>query len=68
MGTVRKITIQISEDLLRKAQQCTGKGVTATVREGLRLVAAARAYEGLRRLRGKVAFSIDLNELRQDRR
>jgi len=63
----RKITLEIPQDLLRKAQRCTGEGVTATVRRGLELLAASTAYEELRRLRGRVKFSIKLRELRKDR-
>ena len=67
MNTAKKVTIQISEDLLRKAQAATGEGITPTIRQGLELVAAGLAYEKLRRLRGKVKFSIDLEKLREDR-
>ena len=67
MSAAKKITIQISEDLLKKAQQTTGEGITETIREGLKLLAASRAYEKLRRLRGKLKFSIDLDSLREDR-
>jgi len=63
----RKITLELSEDLLRKAQKSTGEGVTATVRRGLELLAASTAYTELRKLRGKVKFSIKLKELRNDR-
>lgn len=68
MPLVRKITIQIPEGLLRKAQSSTGLGITPTIRQGLELVAAGRAYEKLRALRGKVDFSIHLKELRSDKR
>lgn len=68
MGAARKVTVQLPEALLRKAQRSTGEGVTATIRRGLELVAAAHAQEELRRLQGKVAFSIDLRKLRADRR
>jgi uncharacterized protein (DUF2252 family) len=64
----RKITVNIDRDLLHRAQERTGKGVTATIRQGLEAVAAAAAYERLRALRGKVRFSLDLDELRDDRR
>ena len=67
MSTNRKITLELSEDLLRKAQKSTGEGVTATVRRGLELLAASTAYAELRKLRGKVKFSIKLKELRNDR-
>jgi len=63
---VRKITVHVPDNVLRKAQQSTGRGVTATVRQGLELVAAGQAYEKLRRLRGKIKFSIKLEELRAD--
>ncbi|MGH7414514.1 MAG: hypothetical protein ACREKJ_09980 [Candidatus Rokuibacteriota bacterium] len=65
---VRKITILVDPALLRRAQRCTREGVTATIRRGLELVAAGEAYDRLRALRGKVALSIDLKALRQDRR
>lgn len=63
----RKITVEVPEDLLRKAQRETHEGVTATVRRGLQLVAARSAYQGLRRWRGKVRFSQDVAALRHDR-
>jgi hypothetical protein len=64
----RKVTVFLDPELLRKAQKRTGQGVTATIRHGLQLVAASEAFERLRALRGKVAFSIDLRTLREDRR
>jgi hypothetical protein len=67
MGPARKITIEIPEALLEKAQQATGSGVTQTVRTGLQLVAASQAYARLRELRGKVHFSRTLEELKADR-
>lgn len=67
MNTAKKITIEVPQTLLKKAREATGKGITATIRQGLELVAASRAYEGLRKLRGKVKFSINLKKLREDR-
>jgi hypothetical protein len=67
MGPARKITIEIPEELLEKAQQATGAGVTQTVRTGLQLVAASQTYARLRELRGKVRFSRTLAELKADR-
>jgi hypothetical protein len=67
MPTNRKITLELSEDLLRKAQESTGEGVTATVRRGLELLAASAAYTELRNLRGKVKFSVNLKHLRKDK-
>ena len=59
----QKITVYVPVDLLAKAKEATGQGVTATVREGLRMVATRKAYQKLRELRGNVAFSIDLEQL-----
>ena len=66
--SVRKITVHVPDDLLKKAQRETGEGVTETVRRGLKLVAASSAYERLRRMRGTVRLDIDVDGLRADRR
>lgn len=63
----QKVTVHVDRELLRRARKRTGKGVTATIRQGLELVAATDAYEQLRALRGKVRFSLDLQTLREDR-
>jgi hypothetical protein len=67
METARKITVEVPEDLLEKAQQASGAGITQTVRTGLQLVAASHAYARLRELRGKVRFSKTTDELKADR-
>lgn len=67
MEQAKKITIQVPGNLLRRAQKATRLGITPTVRQGLELLAASESYKKLRRLRGKVKFSIDLKALRQDR-
>jgi hypothetical protein len=63
----KKVTVDLPEDLLRRAQRATGEGITATIRTGLQLVSATGAYEQLRRLRGRVRFSVDWRQLREDR-
>ncbi len=67
MSVPRKVTVEIPADLLRRAQKSTGEGITGTIRQGLELIAASRAYEKLRQLRGRVSFSIDWKKLREDR-
>ena len=67
MNTARKITVEVPDDLLEKAQLASGAGITETVRNGLQLVAASGAYAGLRQLRGKVRFSRTAAELKDDR-
>ena len=56
METARKITVEVPEDLLEKAQQASGAGITQTVRTGLQLVAASHAYARLRELGEKFGF------------
>lgn len=67
MKTARKITVEIPEELLERAQKASGTGITQTVRTGLQLVAASRTYARLRQLRGKVRFSRTWKELKADR-
>ena len=63
----RKITVEVPQALLEKAQQASGAGITETIRTGLQLLAASQAYESLRQLRGKVRFSRTWEELKEDR-
>lgn len=67
MGTPRKITVEIPQQLLEKAQRANGTGITQTVRAGLELLAASDTYARLRRFRGKVRFSRTLAQLKYDR-
>ncbi|MFZ0815580.1 MAG: hypothetical protein WAM78_08675 [Candidatus Sulfotelmatobacter sp.] len=67
METSRKITVEIPSDLLEKAQEASGAGITQTVRTGLQLLAASQAYDRLRKMRGKVRFSRTFEELKEDR-
>jgi hypothetical protein len=67
MGRMRKITVEIDETLLERAQKQVRDGVTGTVRRGLEMLAAADAYEKLARMRGKVKFSTSLRTMRNDR-
>lgn len=66
-AAVKKITIEVPEELLEKAQEATGAGITQTIRTGLQLVAASRAYAQLREARGQFRFSRTLAELKDDR-
>lgn len=67
MQPERKITLNVPEELLEAAQRTTGQGVTETVRQGLRLVAAGETFRRLSKLRGSVKFTVDLARLRDDR-
>ena len=67
VANTAKVTVELPADLLARARRNTNRGITATIRQGLELVAAARAADELRALRGKVKFSINLHRLREDR-
>jgi len=67
MMQTQKITAHIPVTLLHEAQTVTGKGITDTIKIALNQLAHAGAYDALRKMRGQVKFSIDLEELRKDR-
>ena len=68
MGRIRRITANLPGELLDDAMRATGKGITETLTQGLRLVRRSRAYEKARALRGKVHLEIDLEASRERRR
>jgi len=61
---MKKLTVLVPEDLLQKAIAATRTGPTPTVRMGLKLLAARRAYDDLLGLAGKVRFSLTWQEMR----
>jgi hypothetical protein len=65
--STRKITIQVPDELLEKAQRATGAGITQTIRKGLQIVAASGAYARALQLRGKYHLSITLDQMKDDR-
>lgn len=65
MSNAHKITVSVPEDLLTSARRITGQGVTATVIEALRELQRRDQRSALRRLRGKVAFNLDLERTRR---
>lgn len=67
MATARKITVEIPDELLQRAQKASGAGITQTVRTGLQLLAASDVYERLLQMRGKVRFGRTWQELKEDR-
>ncbi len=68
MGRKKKITIEVPEDLLRRAQRVSGEGPTGTVLQGLEILAGSDVYDRLLELKGKVHLHYDIEELRRDRR
>lgn len=67
MKTTRKITVEVPQDVLEKARQAGGLGITQTVRSGLQLVAASLTYARILHLQGKIRFTRTLAELKADR-
>ncbi len=61
---MKKLTILVPEDLLRRAQKATKSGATPTVRKGLELLAAHDVYSRLLALQGKVKFGLTWQEMR----
>jgi hypothetical protein len=68
MAQARRITANLPADLLDDAMSVTGKGITDTLVEGLRLVRRARGYEKALALRGRLQLAVDLEESRERRR
>lgn len=64
---VRKITVEVPVGDLKRAQELTGEGITETVRAGLKKLANIQAQRRLLEMRGKVKFSLTLEEMRYDR-
>ncbi|MGH9414074.1 MAG: hypothetical protein ACRD0Y_10100 [Terriglobales bacterium] len=67
MTDTQKITLEVPRELLKQAQRATGKGISETVRAGLRSVAASDAYKRLAQSRGKWKLGISWQELKDDR-
>jgi Arc/MetJ family transcription regulator len=65
---VLRTNIEIDDDLMREAMRASGDATKrAAVERGLRLLIETRAQQGIRRLRGKVAWSGDLAASRKGR-
>jgi hypothetical protein len=67
MSELRKITVQVPDALLEKAQAYTGEGVTQTVTAGLKRLASIQAQQELLKLRGKIKFSVSYDEIKRER-
>jgi hypothetical protein len=67
MAENQKITVEVPVELLERARRASGESLTATVRQGLRLVAAGEAFRALRARRGRVKEWPAIATLRADR-
>jgi hypothetical protein len=68
MKANKKYSLELEEDLVRSATKATGKGFTETVRQGLRVLAAADSYKELLKLRGSIDLQLDVKALRKNKR
>ena len=68
MSEMRKVTVEVPGDMLDRVQEFVGGGVTDAIRASLKRMDSIRAQQELRKLRGSFKFSIDLGELREDRK
>jgi hypothetical protein len=64
---LQKITIYVPRHLLEDAQSAADSNITETVKTALSLLIAEKAAQNLRKMRGKVKFSINIAALREDK-
>lgn len=63
-----RTNIEIDDQLMRQAMRSSGERTKrATVEEALRLLVKVRSQAGVRRLRGKIRWEGDLDEMRRGR-
>jgi Arc/MetJ family transcription regulator len=63
-----RTNIEIDDQLMKRAMRCAKtRTKRATVEAGLRLLVQLKKQEGIRRLRGKIKWEGDLEELRRSR-
>lgn len=62
---VQKITVNLPVSALERARRITGKGITATVLEGLEEIARRERRVALASLKGRVDFELDVEATRQ---
>jgi hypothetical protein len=68
MERIKRATVNLPAALLRDARAVTGKGVTDTLIEGMKLLKRSRAHAKAARLKGKLRLHIDLDASRKRRR
>jgi len=65
MDRIKRITANLPEDLIKEAVSVTGKNLTDTLIEGLRMVKRTAAFEKAQKLKGKLKLEIDLGTSRE---
>ncbi|MBI3016526.1 MAG: hypothetical protein HYY62_00780 [Deltaproteobacteria bacterium] len=62
---IKKVTVNLPEDLLKKTQALLHKGITETLVSGLEEIIRRHQLKALSHLRGKIKFNLDLKKTRQ---
>lgn len=65
MTTIKRVTANLPEDVLREAMEVTGEGITETLVAGLRQIRRSGAYSTAMALKGKIRLNIDLERSRE---
>lgn len=61
MKAQKKITANLPQELLQRAMQASGEGLTPTLRRGLELVAAKEVYKKLLKAKGKYRSGVGIS-------
>ena len=64
-GASTKVTVNLPKGTLAHARSVTGKGITATIIEGLEELEKRAHRSALRALRGKIRIELDVSETRR---
>lgn len=64
---LKKVTINLPASLIDKTLSHNDKNLTEAIREALKAYNHARACNALKRLRGKVKFSLSYDQIKEDR-
>jgi hypothetical protein len=59
--------VVINDDLVKEVVSTTGLSIENAVEEGLRLLIKVNRQQGIRRLKGKIAWQGNLHEMREGR-
>lgn len=62
---LKKVTVNVPVRTLENARRITGKGITPTIVAGLEEIERSAKRSALRALKGRVRFSLDLEETRR---
>jgi len=65
LSPIRRVTANLPTNLLKEACDVSGTGITATLIQGLTMVARSRAAAKAVRLKGKLKLDIDLEVSRE---